>query len=62
MLAGPAVVGFISSRTSLNTGLLAAVVALVLAVALAPVVRPQGARVPAPRRHLGEGARSSDAT
>lgn len=62
MLAGPAVVGFISSRTSLNTGLLAAVVALVLAVALAPVVRSQGARVPAPRGHLGEGARSSDAT
>ncbi len=58
MLAGPAVVGFISSRTSLNTGLLAAVAALVLAVALAPVVRPDGARATA----VGDGARSPDAT
>ncbi|MBA5845843.1 MFS transporter [Gordonia amicalis] len=40
MLAGPAVVGFISSRTSLNTGLLAALAALLLAVCLAGVVRP----------------------
>lgn len=45
MLAGPAVVGFISSRTSLATGLCAAIVALVFAVAVAGVVapRPQGA-------------------
>ncbi|MFE0751470.1 MFS transporter [Gordonia sp. NPDC058843] len=57
MLAGPAVVGFISSRTSLNTGLLAAVAALILAVALAPVVRPDGARTAA-----ADGARSPDAT
>ncbi|GAC54812.1 MFS transporter [Gordonia amicalis] len=40
MLAGPAVVGFISSRTSLNTGLHAALAALLLAVCLAGVVRP----------------------
>ncbi|WP_262927974.1 MFS transporter [Gordonia jinghuaiqii] len=40
MLAGPAVVGFVSSRTSLNTGLLAAVAALALAVGFAGVVRP----------------------
>ncbi|MGW9265824.1 MFS transporter [Gordonia terrae] len=57
MLAGPAVVGFISSRTSLNTGLLAAVVALALAVALAPVVRPDGARAATPD---GAGSRDAD--
>ncbi|MEE3850830.1 MFS transporter [Gordonia sp. LSe1-13] len=39
MLAGPAVVGFISSRTSLSIGLLAAVVALVFAALAAGVVR-----------------------
>ncbi|MDS1116226.1 MFS transporter [Gordonia westfalica] len=50
MLAGPAVVGFISSRTSLNTGLLAALAALLLAVCFAGVVRPRGPSVSA----LGE--------
>jgi MFS family permease len=41
MLAGPAVVGFISSRTSLDIGLLAALAALLLAVFFAGVVRPR---------------------
>lgn len=41
MLAGPAVVGFIGGRTTLATGLLAAVVALVIAVLAAGVVRPR---------------------
>ncbi|MEO9329937.1 MFS transporter [Gordonia aurantiaca] len=40
LLAGPAVVGFISSRTCLNVGLIAAVAALLPAVWLAGVVRP----------------------
>lgn len=38
LLAGPAVVGFISSRTSLDVGLLAAIAALMPAVCLAGVV------------------------
>ncbi|MCH5645454.1 MFS transporter [Gordonia sp. ABSL49_1] len=44
MLAGPAVVGFISSTTTLGTGLIAAVAALVFAGAAAGVVRPRSAR------------------
>ena len=38
MLAGPAVVGFISSRSSLTVGLCVAIVALVFAAVAAPVV------------------------
>ncbi|MGV9714095.1 MFS transporter [Gordonia sp. NPDC003424] len=41
MLAGPAIVGFISNRSSLATGLVVAVVALVVAIAAAGVVRPR---------------------
>ncbi|MFW0796502.1 MFS transporter [Gordonia sp. CPCC 205515] len=41
MLAGPAIVGFISSRTSLATALGVAVVALIIAIAAAGVVRPE---------------------
>ncbi|NKY65598.1 MFS transporter [Gordonia rubripertincta] len=55
MLAGPAVVGFISSRTSLDTGLLAALAALLLAVFFAGVVRPREQPVSA----LGEPRSSS---
>ncbi|GAA3688641.1 MFS transporter [Gordonia hankookensis] len=39
MLAGPAVVGFISSRSSLSVGLIVAIAALVFAAAAAGVVR-----------------------
>jgi hypothetical protein len=47
MLAGPAVVGFISSRTSLGIGLLVAVGALAFAAAAAGVVRaPAAAEAP----------------
>ncbi|WP_439032525.1 MFS transporter [Gordonia terrae] len=56
MLAGPAIVGFISSRTSLNTGLLAAVAALVLAIGLASVVRPPGPRPLSPTAARSSGA------
>jgi len=55
MLAGPAVVGFISSRTSLDTGLVAALAALLLAVFFAGVVRPREQPVSA----LGEPRSSS---
>lgn len=50
MLAGPAVVGFISSRTSLGIGLLVAVGALAFAAAAAGVVRaPAAAEAPRDR-------------
>lgn len=42
MLCGPAVVGFISQRSTLAVGLLPVIVALVLATAAAGVVRPPG--------------------
>ncbi|MDY6811735.1 MAG: MFS transporter, partial [Actinomycetota bacterium] len=40
MLAGPAVVGFIGSRSSLGVGLVVAIAALVFAACAAGVVRP----------------------
>lgn len=42
MLAGPAVVGFISNRSTLGVGLVVAIGALVFAAAAAGVVRPGG--------------------
>ena len=54
MLAGPAVVGFISGRTTLGTGLLAAVVALAFAIVVAGVVAPRDAS-PASVAERGDG-------
>ena len=54
MLVGPAVVGFIRGRTTLGTGLLAAVVALAFAIVVAGVVAPRDAS-PAAVAERGDG-------
>ncbi|MDL9938785.1 MFS transporter [Gordonia sp. ABSL1-1] len=61
MLAGPAVVGFISSRSTLGTGLIAAVAALVFAAVAASVVR-ENSRHDHRGREPGQGRDAGHAT